>query len=397
MHAFAAAATSLLIASCSTSPDGQASFALSNPALSSDAATTDDTANGVAPEATAVAADSSADHRAGAGNSALPAKVAYLPPAKPGAAFPKAGLAASAESSADANTAVKADATAAATAGQEPAAKEQILTASPPSPRNEQVMTAANPAAAEPAPKKRSFLASLFSANQAAAAPVRTQKPETQDSNATTAASVKPEAPKAASQKPEPAPLVKLASTEPSEQLAISRGVTGSYGSDALPGVRKTELFEIKRKSGLDDDSDVDLHEEDDIGPIRVASAAGLARLAPNGLLKQTDRVDTACLKPALVRTLKQMERHFGRKVVITSGYRSASYNRQVRGAKNSQHMYCAAADIQIPGVSKWEVANFARSLPGRGGVGTYCHTESVHVDVGPERDWNWRCRRGKA
>jgi len=26
--------------------------------------------------------------------------------------------------------------------------------------------------------------------------------------------------------------------------------------------------------------------------------------------------------------------------------------------------------------------------------VGTYCHTESVHVDVGPERDWNWRCRR---
>ena len=29
-----------------------------------------------------------------------------------------------------------------------------------------------------------------------------------------------------------------------------------------------------------------------------------------------------------------------------------------------------------------------------RGGVGTYCHTDSVHVDVGPERDWNWRCRR---
>jgi uncharacterized protein YcbK (DUF882 family) len=32
--------------------------------------------------------------------------------------------------------------------------------------------------------------------------------------------------------------------------------------------------------------------------------------------------------------------------------------------------------------------------MPGRGGVGTYCHTNSVHVDVGPERDWNWRCRR---
>ena len=67
---------------------------------------------------------------------------------------------------------------------------------------------------------------------------------------------------------------------------------------------------------------------------------------------------------------------------------------RQVRGAKNSMHMYCAAADIQISGVSKWELAKYLRSMPGRGGVGTYCHTESVHVDIGPERDWNWRCRR---
>jgi uncharacterized protein YcbK (DUF882 family) len=58
--------------------------------------------------------------------------------------------------------------------------------------------------------------------------------------------------------------------------------------------------------------------------------------------------------------------------------------------------MNCAAADIVVEGVSKWELAQFARSLPGRGGVGTYCHTNAVHVDVGPERDWNWRCgRRG--
>ena len=38
--------------------------------------------------------------------------------------------------------------------------------------------------------------------------------------------------------------------------------------------------------------------------------------------------------------------------------------------------MYCAAADVQVPGVSKWELANYVRSMPGRGGVGTYCHTE---------------------
>ena len=104
--------------------------------------------------------------------------------------------------------------------------------------------------------------------------------------------------------------------------------------------------------------------------------------------------MDVACLKPSLVRVLKTIERRFGKKLIVTSGYRSRAHNISVRGAKNSLHMYCAAADIQVPGVGKWELANFARSMAGRGGVGTYCHTNSVHVDVGPERDWNWRCRR---
>lgn len=166
-------------------------------------------------------------------------------------------------------------------------------------------------------------------------------------------------------------------------------------GGDILPGVRESNsLFEISRKSGIDDDSDVDLNEFD--GGVRVASAAGLARLAPNGLLTQREGVDVACLKPSLVRVLKKVERHYGKRVVVTSGYRSPSYNRRARGARNSLHMYCAAADIQVDGITKWELARYLRSMPGRGGVGTYCHTNSVHVDVGPERDWNWRCRRSK-
>ncbi len=139
--------------------------------------------------------------------------------------------------------------------------------------------------------------------------------------------------------------------------------------------MRQTALFEIKRKSGLDDESDVDLQRGRGRRPYQVASAAGLARLAPNGLLKQNESVDVACLKPSLVRVLKTVEGHYGRKMVVTSGYRSPAHNRRANGAKNSLHMYCAAADIQVPGVSKWELANYIRTMPGRGGVGTYCHT----------------------
>lgn len=63
---------------------------------------------------------------------------------------------------------------------------------------------------------------------------------------------------------------------------------------------------------------------------------------------------------------LKTMERHFRRPVMVTSGYRSPSYNRKVNGARKSLHMICAAADIQIDGVSKWEVAVFLCDGPSR-------------------------------
>ncbi len=79
---------------------------------------------------------------------------------------------------------------------------------------------------------------------------------------------------------------------------------------------------------------------------------------------------------------LKLIERKYGKSVIVTSGYRSPPYNRKVNGAKASLHMSCAAADIQVPEISKWDLANFARAMTGRGGVGTYCHTESVHVDI---------------
>ena len=148
-----------------------------------------------------------------------------------------------------------------------------------------------------------------------------------------------------------------------------------------LPGVRsKASIFGIGRGENED-------------GAFRVASAGGFARGA-GAFLKQTSKVETACFKPDLVAALQTVERHFGAPVIVTSGYRSPRRNRRAGGAKGSKHMSCEAADIQIPGVSKGKLAAFLRSMPGRGGVGTYCHTKSVHYDVGKQRDWSWGCRR---
>jgi uncharacterized protein YcbK (DUF882 family) len=245
------------------------------------------------------------------------------------------------------------------------------------------ILTAGTMPTAPIEPKKKSFLSSFFGSTPARAAPA-------EDDPAPAATATREKAkPVITLPDPNDEKRKKDAAVRFASLGAEDDGVDDGSGDFALPGVRKTNLFEIKRKSGIDDDSDIDVYE--DIGSYEVASAGGLARLAPNGLLKQRESVDTACLKPKLVRMLKQVERHFGKRLVVTSGYRSPSYNKKVRGAEKSQHMYCAAVDVQLPGVNKWELARYVRAMPGRGGVGTYCH-QSVHIDVGPERDWNWKC-----
>jgi uncharacterized protein YcbK (DUF882 family) len=100
----------------------------------------------------------------------------------------------------------------------------------------------------------------------------------------------------------------------------------------------------------------------------------------------------TGGLHRRLVGLLYQIEHHFGRPVTVTSGCRSYSHNRRIGGARESYHLRCMAADIKVSGVGKGSVARFASGLAGRGGIGTYCRDGSIHIDVGPRRNWYWLC-----
>lgn len=172
----------------------------------------------------------------------------------------------------------------------------------------------------------------------------------------------------------------------------------GETALAALPGVKsRASLFEIGQRASADYDAEILEEANAEEGSYQVASLTGMARLAPNGLMVQRPGVETGCFEPKLVGILRAVEARFNTKVVVTSGYRSPSYNKRVNGARRSMHMGCKAADVQVPGANKLDVANFVRSLPGRGGVGTYCHTTAIHVDIGRERDWNWACRRRRS
>jgi len=178
-----------------------------------------------------------------------------------------------------------------------------------------------------------------------------------------------------------PAKKTLVAANMPQQQIA-------ALGFTDLPGVQTTSMFATvdDAQPGHDDDS----------AAVEVAALSGLARLAPNGLWLQTEKVETGCFRPELLQVLKVVETHYGRKIMVTSGLRDVKHNIRAGGRRYSLHTTCQAADIQVPGVSKWDLADYLRTIPGRGGVGTYCHTESVHIDTGEARDWNWRCRRRK-
>ncbi len=161
---------------------------------------------------------------------------------------------------------------------------------------------------------------------------------------------------------------------------ALTVGTSVAANGAAIPGVRiGSELFGTKPRQQAG---------------VQVASAASLARLSPKSLKTQHSRVNVDCITPKVIAIINLVEQRYGKQPVVTSGYRSPSRNRRAGGARNSMHIYCKAADIQVEGVSKWNLAKFMRTIPGRGGIGTYCRTKSVHIDTGPKRDWHHSCRR---
>jgi hypothetical protein len=114
----------------------------------------------------------------------------------------------------------------------------------------------------------------------------------------------------------------------------------------------------------------------------KMASHAGPAISGgPAGTIaKQIPSVSISCLKPDLVRIIRSASSHFGSAAVITSGFRPG---------RRSYHGKCMAADVQIAGVAPSRLAAYFRAQDGVGGVGTYRHTRSVHLDVA-DRQWSW-------
>lgn len=122
--------------------------------------------------------------------------------------------------------------------------------------------------------------------------------------------------------------------------------------------------------------------------------ADGAKLIAPNFQIKEfacKDGSDAILISDELVILLQAIRDHFGRAVVITSGYRTPAYNKKIGGATGSYHTKGMAADIVVSGANPCAVAYYAQfQLSGRGGVEVGCYPSGgyVHVDVRPGK---WR------
>ena len=100
------------------------------------------------------------------------------------------------------------------------------------------------------------------------------------------------------------------------------------------------------------------------------------------GVYVANGKVNTLCMSPALRLAIWDFEGFFGKKVVVSSGYRTPWHNAKVGGSPGSYHTKCMAADFFIPGVPKSKLIAFARRNRLVGGLGCYPGRKFIHIDV---------------
>lgn len=114
-------------------------------------------------------------------------------------------------------------------------------------------------------------------------------------------------------------------------------------------------------------------------------SKMGNERLTTNFKVKEfqcNDGTDKVLIDSELVIVLQKIRDNFKKSVIITSGYRTPTYNSKVGGSSTSYHVKGMAADIRVSGVNPVIVGMYAESI-GAKGIGLYAYEGGfVHIDT---------------
>jgi hypothetical protein len=84
---------------------------------------------------------------------------------------------------------------------------------------------------------------------------------------------------------------------------------------------------------------------------------------ARNGIDNTPTKEVIEAIEALCTQILDPLREHFGKPLVISSGYRSPKVNKLVGGVASSQHVLGEAADILVPGVPVADVVAKIRTL----------------------------------
>lgn len=159
--------------------------------------------------------------------------------------------------------------------------------------------------------------------------------------------------------------------------------------STTLVDVGNIRPFEIEEEAGITPWNDGN-------GDSRIGFVGGILRTGPiseKGITWMGSEAWTEV--DVRVRMLiMRVQQRFGRRLLITSGYRSPEYNARQRGAvTNSRHTQKIALDVDWAGYNEETIQQFVNIAREEGfrGIGIYRAPGStfVHVDLGPVRSWS--------
>ena len=84
-----------------------------------------------------------------------------------------------------------------------------------------------------------------------------------------------------------------------------------------------------------------------------TAERKGIDNTPPDNLIPK--------LKHLCLEILEPVRSHYGKPFRPNSGYRSPKLNKEIGGSKESQHCKAEAVDIEIAGISNYELARWIR------------------------------------
>ncbi len=97
-----------------------------------------------------------------------------------------------------------------------------------------------------------------------------------------------------------------------------------------------------------------------------------------------------ALMDDGFMKQLVELRRAYGKPMVISSGYRDADYNRKIKGAPNSAHLYGKAVDVRVVGQDAYTLVKMALAA-GFTGIGIKQHGpldhRFIHLDTMNEQE----------